>query len=240
MPMLSRSDIKLVVVAAVCLGAGVATPAIGAAIVANADKVDGFHAVGFGSTVTARKGKLVATSSTTGLLPNNIIKKAPDADKLDGVNSTAFARRQSPVPYAFASQGGIQSVVHLTSAVTLTSAAIPAFDPCGGGQTVQHFAVVANAVVTESTAADAATAETARLAVTTGTSISPGGSDVLQKTNGTTTTRETVGTNGVLDVPATGGTISFLADILASDDPVGAQYTVTRGYLTVTGLGWSC
>ena len=32
----------------------------------------------------------------------------------------------------------------------------------------------------------------------------------------------------------------LLADILATDDPVGAQYTVTRGYLTITGLGWSC
>ena len=50
----------------------------------------------------------------------------------------------------------------------------------------------------------------------------------------------TVGTNGVLDVPAAWGTINFLADILATDSPANAQYTIVRGYLTVTGLGWTC
>ncbi len=58
----------------------------------NADKVDGKHAVNADATVTARKGKLVATSPTTGRLPNNIIAKAPDADRLDGRDHTAFAK----------------------------------------------------------------------------------------------------------------------------------------------------
>jgi hypothetical protein len=63
----------------------------------NADKVDGKHAVGAGATVNSRKGKLVATKVGNGRLPNNIIVKAPDANKLDGLNSTAFARGSARV-----------------------------------------------------------------------------------------------------------------------------------------------
>lgn len=40
----------------------------------NADKVDGKHAVGAAASVSSRKGKLVATSATTGRLPANIIR----------------------------------------------------------------------------------------------------------------------------------------------------------------------
>lgn len=57
----------------------------------NSDKVDGKHAVSAAATLTNRKGKLVATSATTGRLPNNIIAKAPDADRLDGKDSSAFS-----------------------------------------------------------------------------------------------------------------------------------------------------
>lgn len=57
----------------------------------NAHKVDGKHAVSASATVTNRAGKLVATS-VQGKLPNNIITKAPDADKLDGLDGTAYAR----------------------------------------------------------------------------------------------------------------------------------------------------
>jgi hypothetical protein len=63
-------------------------PAI-AAIVANAHRVDGKHAVGSSATPAARAGKLVATNGS-GKLPNNIIAKAIDADKLDGLDSTAY------------------------------------------------------------------------------------------------------------------------------------------------------
>lgn len=55
----------------------------------NSDKVDGKHAVGVRATVAQRAGKLVATDST-GRLPNNIISKAPDAQKLDGRDSAAY------------------------------------------------------------------------------------------------------------------------------------------------------
>jgi hypothetical protein len=89
--MFSRENTKLVVVAAVCLTTALVAPATAAVYDAvNADKVDGKHAVGAGSTVSQRKGKLVATSGKTGRLPNNIIAKAPNADKLDGVDSAAM------------------------------------------------------------------------------------------------------------------------------------------------------
>ena len=66
----------------------------------NAHMVDGKHAVGAGTSRARRAGKLVATNSA-GLLPNNIISKAPNADRLDGADSTAFVRRAGPfeVPY---------------------------------------------------------------------------------------------------------------------------------------------
>lgn len=57
----------------------------------NADQVDGRHAVGPGTSPATRAGKLVATNSQ-GYLPNNIITKAPDANKLDGLESAAFLR----------------------------------------------------------------------------------------------------------------------------------------------------
>ena len=62
----------------------------------NADKVDGKHAVASSATVTQRANKLVATNSA-GLLPNNIIAKAPDANKLDNLDSTAFLRTTGKV-----------------------------------------------------------------------------------------------------------------------------------------------
>ena len=58
--------------------------------IVNADTVDGRDAVGVNASIDARKGKLVATSPSTGLLPNNIISKAPNADRLDGLDSNAF------------------------------------------------------------------------------------------------------------------------------------------------------
>jgi hypothetical protein len=105
--MFTRENVKLLAVATACLVAGSVVPAA-AVIVANADKVDGFHAVGSGATIDARKGKLVATSSSTGRLPNNIIKKAPDAAKLGGVNAADLRYLDIPVTagqYALAFEG---------------------------------------------------------------------------------------------------------------------------------------
>ena len=86
-----------IVVALVAATLTAAAPAVGhgvehALFAHDADKVDGKHAVGSGATAAVRKGKLVATNATTGLLPNNIIAKAPDAGKLDGIDSTGFTR----------------------------------------------------------------------------------------------------------------------------------------------------
>lgn len=58
----------------------------------NSDKVDGKHAVGSGASIEQRKKKLVATSRR-GRLPNNIIAKAPDADKVDGIDSSVLLDR---------------------------------------------------------------------------------------------------------------------------------------------------
>jgi hypothetical protein len=57
---------------------GVSSPAIAhgvrhAIFAHNADKVDGKHAVAATASITQRRGKLVATSGTTGRLPSNIV-----------------------------------------------------------------------------------------------------------------------------------------------------------------------
>ena len=68
-------------------------PALAAAVAeaVNADTVDHKHAVGSGATVEGRAGKLVATNSA-GRLPNNIIERAPDAAKLDGMSANGLTR----------------------------------------------------------------------------------------------------------------------------------------------------
>jgi hypothetical protein len=55
----------------------------------NAHKVDGKHAVGAKASPSRRAGKLVATGAS-GYLPNGIIKKARDADRLDGKDSNSY------------------------------------------------------------------------------------------------------------------------------------------------------
>jgi hypothetical protein len=94
-----RDNVKIVVIAMVTAMVTAGAPAVAhgvqhALFAHNADKVDGKHAVGSGASVNSRKGKLVATSPTTGRLPNNIIAKAADANKLDGADSTAFLKNQ--------------------------------------------------------------------------------------------------------------------------------------------------
>lgn len=55
----------------------------------NAGKVDGIDASTFTQKPFKRAGKLVATDEE-GFLPNNILQKSKDADRLDGLDSTAF------------------------------------------------------------------------------------------------------------------------------------------------------
>jgi len=84
----TREHIRTIVIGGICLLVGLAAPAtanqLRTTFADNADKVDGFHAVGSGATTTQRKGKLVATNATTGRLPDNIIATAPNAAKLGG------------------------------------------------------------------------------------------------------------------------------------------------------------
>jgi hypothetical protein len=61
------------------------------AIVGNAHKVDGKHAVAAWASIAQRARKLVATNAQ-GKLPNNIINRAPNANLLDGLDSTLFAQ----------------------------------------------------------------------------------------------------------------------------------------------------
>jgi len=90
-----RRHLSTFLIAAVTAAVTAGGPALAAAVRdgLNADQVDSRDAVGAGSTINARKGNLVATSGTTGRLPNNIIATAPDAEKLDGLNSSAFQRK---------------------------------------------------------------------------------------------------------------------------------------------------
>jgi hypothetical protein len=90
-----RNHAATVVVAMVTAAVTAGAPSLAASVrralfARNADKVDGKHAVGADATIEARRGRLVATDSTTGRLPNNIISSAPDSDRLDGMDSTDF------------------------------------------------------------------------------------------------------------------------------------------------------
>lgn len=86
-----RRDLRTALVAAVVAILVTSTPSI-AAKVKNADKVDGKHAVAAKASVAKRAGKLVATDKS-GYLPNDIVRKPADADRLDGLDSTAFRPR---------------------------------------------------------------------------------------------------------------------------------------------------
>ena len=96
-----RKNLHVLVIALVVgmvVAAGPVTAAIYDAM--NAHKVDGKHAVGAGASSSRRADNLVATDSS-GRLPNNIIRKAPDANRLDGKDSSAFVGRAGifEVPY---------------------------------------------------------------------------------------------------------------------------------------------
>ena len=84
--------IMLVALAAALMPAAVEAGVRFARFAKNADKVDGFHAVGGGASVDRRSGKLVATNSQ-GTLPNDIIAKAPDSERLNGLSEDHFVHQ---------------------------------------------------------------------------------------------------------------------------------------------------
>ena len=86
-----RRDLRTIVVAIAAAAVTATVPAVADSHfdAQNADKVDGRHAVGATATAAQRAGELVATNGN-GNLPNDIIAKAPDADRFDGVDSRKF------------------------------------------------------------------------------------------------------------------------------------------------------
>ena len=116
---LSR-DLRSAAVALVVSVLVLAAPSV-AAKITNADTVDGKHAVGAGASVKKRAGKLVATNKQ-GRLPNSIIAKAPDANRLDGLDSTALrtlAAAPGSVQSGLWSAWGGNSTGYVADAVTL-------------------------------------------------------------------------------------------------------------------------
>lgn len=113
-------DVRTAVVAAAAAGVVMVSP-VGAAIVANADRVDGRHSVGVGATKSARAGKLVATGPA-GYLPNDVIRTAPNADRLDGLDSTRVRvqRASSVNEYDF----DLNPIPAYLGAVTLTAPSV--------------------------------------------------------------------------------------------------------------------
>lgn len=81
-------------IAAIVSAAVAVTPALASTMVnvaRNALAVDGQSAVKYTTNASSRKRSLVATNRA-GLLPNNIIATAPNADKVDGLHASAFLR----------------------------------------------------------------------------------------------------------------------------------------------------
>jgi hypothetical protein len=89
-PGLAR-DLRTAVIAVAVTLLLAATPSV-AAKIKNADKVDGKHAVAAKASPSKRAGKMVATDRS-GHLPADLIPKALDADRLDGLDSTGFRAR---------------------------------------------------------------------------------------------------------------------------------------------------
>lgn len=121
LPHTLRRHVPVAVTAAVICSLFAGGPSVARAAfdAVNADKVDGKHAVGSGAGINARKGKLVATNGSTGRLPNDIIKKAQDANLLDGRDSTAYRVTGHGRTGSFTNINGCGSGEVMSYAVTL-------------------------------------------------------------------------------------------------------------------------
>lgn len=104
-----NSRMILAVAMAVALVGAPAVARVVADYAKNADKVDGKHAVGARAPLAKRAGRLVATNKQ-GFFPNNIIKKARDANKLDGIDSDAFQQDYEGVAVVARSGGDFSSI----------------------------------------------------------------------------------------------------------------------------------
>jgi len=118
-----RRDLRTALVAGVVAVLVTSTPSI-AAKVKNADKVDGKHAVAAKASVKKRAGKLVATDRS-GHLPDDIVRKPADADRLDGLDSTAF-RSRTAAPGELMTGIVAMVTVNTSNASAATTATFPA------------------------------------------------------------------------------------------------------------------
>lgn len=118
------------IVAAVTAAVTAGTPVVARTVAdfaRNADKVDGRHAVGAGASIEKRVGKLVATNGS-GHLPNDIIRKAPEAnnaDRLGGLGAGTFARS--------CGAGTLRGHAHVPRDVASDFTDVPGFSTTYGG-----------------------------------------------------------------------------------------------------------
>jgi hypothetical protein len=118
-----RKHATTIVVAVVAAAVTAGAPSLAAAAfdALNAHKVDGKHAVSAGATKKKRAGKLLATSAK-GVFPNNVIKKALDANKLDGLDSKAFRRKYAQVKVVAKSGGDFTTINAALASISDASA----------------------------------------------------------------------------------------------------------------------
>lgn len=112
------------------------------AMATNSDKVDGKHSVSAFASKTKRAGKLVATSPK-GYLPNNIIAKARNADKLDGIDSAAFAMKSDILKPKITRVKGAQVTIAGLGHKVATAACPAGAVAVGGGYDGSNYQVVA-------------------------------------------------------------------------------------------------
>ncbi len=123
---------------AAVISAGPAVAATVADFARNAEAVDGRSAVKYTTSRSARKRKLVATNSS-GRLPNNIISKASDADKLDGIDSNQFVRESDTVGVrVFDIGAGTGEQVIPDGAATAVTWSDESFDTAGAHSTTTN------------------------------------------------------------------------------------------------------
>jgi hypothetical protein len=118
-----RKHLPTILVAVVAAMVTAGLPPLAAAVfdANNAHKVDGRHAVGAGASKADRAGKLVSTDPA-GYLPNNIIKKALNAQKLGGLTAKSFRRRFARVVVVAKSGGDFTTVQGALTSISGASA----------------------------------------------------------------------------------------------------------------------
>jgi hypothetical protein len=142
-----RENAKLVIIAVFCLVVGLSAPAVSATVqhalyADKAGKVDGRDAVGAGASTAQRSGKLVATSATTGRLPNNIIAKALDAAKLGGFTGAQLRTVTVPTGGMYVSAPAALD----STGITMPHQAGPPFPIIGGDLVVPDDHVTAHQI----------------------------------------------------------------------------------------------